>query len=178
MVVLGILRSINYSAPYITEGFRLVSGTDRTPTSRLRVLNHGTEIEVAGGITLDAADTLQKLLDATPSIRIAQLNNVGGFVTEADRMGRLIAARRLSTFTARECVSACLLAFLGGKERLLGSKGRLGFHEASVGGVGGGVARQANEFFRRAFLQRGIPSDFVDRALSTSASGMWYPTID
>ena len=181
MVFLGFIRLLGFTiqeVPMIEQGFRLTLGNDRTPPSQLRVVNHGTEVEVAGGITFGTADALKNILDAAPTIKIVQLNNVGGFITEADRLGQLISDRRLSTYTARECVSACLLAFMGGKERYLGSKGKLGFHQASVAGVGGEVAKEAQERYRRVLLQRGIPSSFVDRALSASPSSMWYPSME
>jgi hypothetical protein len=181
MVVLNTLRSIGFAAqgiPVVEQGFRMAWGTDRTPATQFRVVNHGKELEVGGGIKFGATDALQKLLDANPTVRVVQLNNAGGYIREADRMGRLISDRGLTTFTARECVSACLLAFLGGKERLLGSKAKLGFHEASIAGVGGNTTSRFNEEFRSAFLRRGLPGDFVERALATNASAMWYPTPD
>lgn len=179
MVFLGFIRLLGFTiqeVPMMEQGFRLALGTDRTPPSQLRVVNHGSEVEVAGGITFGTADALKNILDATPTIKIVQLNNVGGFITEADRIGQLISARGLSTYTARECDSACLLAFMGGKERYLGSNGKLGFHQASVAGVGGEVAKEAQDRYRNVLLERGIPNSFVDRALSASPSSMWYPS--
>jgi hypothetical protein len=181
LVVLGLLRLAGFCAqevPMLQQGFQLVLGTDRTPPSQLHILNHGTEVEVAGGMSFGTTEALKTILDATPTINTVQLNNIGGFIAEGERIGQLISARGLSTFTARECVSACLLAFMGGNKRYLGSKGRLGFHEASVAGVGGEVAKEGTERFRRVLLERGVPSAFVDRALTTAPSGMWYPTID
>jgi len=181
VVILGFIRLATFTlqeVPLMVEGFRLALGNDRTPPSQLRVVNHQTEVELAGGITFGATDALRKILDATPTIRIVQLNNVGGFITEADRLGQLISARGLSTYTPRQCVSACLLAFMGGKERYLGSKGKLGFHQASVAGVGGEVAKEAQQRYRNVLLERGIPSSFVDRALTAAPSSMWYPTVE
>ncbi|HUK02044.1 MAG TPA: GYF domain-containing protein [Steroidobacteraceae bacterium] len=179
MVVLGLLRLAGFSiqeAPMMEQGFLLALGRDRTTPSQLHVVNHGTEIEVAGGMSFGTTDAVQKLLVTTPTIRIVQLNNSGGFITEGERLGQLINAHGLSTYTARACVSACLLAFMGGRERFLSSSGRLGFHEASVAGVGGEVAKAGTESFRRIFLARGIPSSFIERALATPASSMWFPS--
>ena len=179
IVVLGLLRlaaSTLQQLPLLQQSLRLVFSGDSMPTSQLRILNHATEVELAGGMSLGTANALKTILDATPTIRIVQLNNVGGWISEGDRVRLLIKAHGLSTFTARECDSACLLAFMGGKERYLGTRGRLGFHEASVEGVGGGVAREGTERFRRVFLENRIPASFVNRALSTPPSAIWYPT--
>jgi hypothetical protein len=63
----------------------------------------------AGGLSQGTADSLQAILQANPNIRIIQLNNDGGRISEGTRLGKLIEAHGLATFTARECVSACLL---------------------------------------------------------------------
>jgi hypothetical protein len=181
MVVLALIRLAVFTqgeVPVVKEGLLLALGHDRTPASQLHVIDHGIEVEVSGGITYGTTNALQRLLDATPTIRVVRLNNLGGFITEADRLGQLISARGLSTYTTRLCVSACLLTFIGGKERYLGSRAKLGFHEVSVAGVGGQVAKRGTERFRQALLQRGASAEFIDRALSTSASSMWYPSLD
>jgi len=179
MVILGVLRLAAFSMqqiPSLQQSIKLVYGGDSTPQSAIHVVNHATEVEIAGGLSFGTTDALKTILDATPTIRTVQLNNVGGWISEGARLGELIQEHGLFTFTARECVSACLLAFMGGKERYLGSKGRLGFHEASVDGVGGEVAEEGNKQFRKLFESKGIPSEFISRAISTPASSMWYPT--
>lgn len=178
-VVLGLLRLAVYceqQVPTAEQSIGLMFGSDPMPVSQLHVVDHAKEVEIAGGMSFGTADKLKMILDATPSIRTVQLNNVGGWIAEGDRVGQLIRARGLSTFTARECDSACLLAFLGGNQRYLGSKGRLGFHEASVAGVGGEVAKEGTDRIRQVFLENGIPASFIDRALTTPAASMWYPT--
>jgi hypothetical protein len=44
------------------------------------------------------------------------------------------------------------------------------------GGVGGGAASAGTEEMRRNFRSKGIPDAFIDRALSTPAASIWYPT--
>jgi hypothetical protein len=162
--------------PTLRESFRVVSYQDRTIPSRIRVLNNGRDVEISGGISPGTADALRNVLDKTTTIRLVQLNNHGGRIEEGVRLGELIDAKGLATFTARECVSACILAFMGGKERYLGAKGRLGFHEASYFGGGGDMARAGTERERQVLLWKGLAEAFVDKALSTPASSMWFPT--
>jgi hypothetical protein len=178
-VVLGMLRLAAFGAqeaPMLQQSVGLLMRGDTMPAARLHVVNHGTEVELAGGMSFGAADSLRTILDATPTIRTVQLNNVGGWVTEGYRIGQLIRQRGLATYTARQCNSACLLAFMGGTERYLNSKGRLGFHEASVAGVGGEVAKGGTNRFREVFKENGVPDSFVERALATPPSTVWYPT--
>ena len=161
--------------PTLRESFRVVTYRDRTIPSQIRVLNSGKEVEISGGLSPGTADALRDVLDKTATIRVVQLNNNGGRIEEGVRLGELIEARGLTTFTARECVSACVLAFMGGGERYLGAKGRLGFHEASYFGGGGDMARAGTERERQVLLRKGLPEAFVSKALSTPASSMWFP---
>jgi hypothetical protein len=161
----------------IRDSWLIVTFRSKTPPSRIRVLNNRKEVEIAGGLSIGTAEALEAILDRTATIHIVHLNNDGGVVNEGVRLGELIKSRGVATFTARTCVSACLLAFMGGKERYLGTEGRLGLHEATVFGIGGNFARDTNERVRRVLLQRGLPESFINRALSTPASSMWYPSM-
>jgi len=162
--------------PTLRESFRVVTYRDRSLPSQIRVLNSGKEVEISGGLSPGTADTLRDVLNKTTTIRIVQLNSNGGRIEEGVRLGELIEARGLTTFTARECVSACVLAFMGGGERYLGAKGRLGFHQASYFGGEGDMARAGTERERQVLLRKGLSEAFVSKALSTPASSMWLPT--
>jgi hypothetical protein len=165
-------------APIAVESFKLATGHDTTAASRLRVLNRATEVEVSGGLSFGTADSLKTVLDATPTVKLIQLNNSGGWIPEGERLAKLVRERHLATYTARECDSACLLVFLAGTNRFLGANAHLGFHQASVAGITGEVAEKGNEAFREALTSRGVPADFIEHALSTPASSMWYPTSE
>jgi hypothetical protein len=181
MVALGLLGSFGQfvqQVPLWKQGFQLATGVDTTPSSKLQVLNRATELELSGGMSFGTADALETILRAAPTIRVVHLNSVGGYIQEGLRVGKLVESYGLTTYTERECVSACLLAFLGGKERLLGIGGRLGFHQASVAGVGGDIAKSGNDEFRELFERKGIPSTFTDKAMSTPPDKMWYPSAD
>jgi hypothetical protein len=178
-VVLGVIRVAGQSIqqiPTYQEGFRLLLGIDPTPRAAFRVFENGKEVEVTGGMPYGTAAALETLLDTTPTIRVVQLNSVGGFLSEGEQIGQLIDKRGLTTLTTRRCVSACVLAFLGGSERWLGTNAQLGFHQASVAGVGGQVADHGTARFRQDMLDRGVTNSFIDRAVLAPASGMWYPT--
>jgi hypothetical protein len=182
LMVLGVfVRLINAGitdAPIIAQSIDLVLGRDTMPAATLRVLNRATEVEIGGGISMGTAERVKTILDATPTVRMLQLNNVGGWIQEGAKVGALVEERKLATYTARECDSACLLIFMAGDERLLGSKGRLGFHAASVAGVEGEVAKEGLEVMRASLERRGVPESFISRALATPASSIWYPTTE
>lgn len=123
-------------------------------------------------------DAVKTFLDAAPAVQIIHLNSQGGRMNEAYQLYKTIKERNLSTYTSADCVSACSLAFLAGRERYLGESGRLGFHSTSIGELSGEVAKELNDEVRQTLQTHGVPNSFIDRALSTSPKDMWYPSKD
>ena len=182
MVFFGILRAVGdfttQGFPIIPEGAKLFVGIDNTPPHQIRLLRDGTEIELAGGMPFGTTDAVRKLLDTAPAVQVIHLNSQGGRMNEAYLLYKMIKERNLSTYTSADCVSACSLAFLAGRERYLGESGRLGFHSASIGGLSGEVVNEINNDVRQTLQTHGVPKSFIDRALSTSPKDMWYPNKD
>jgi|SRR5579863_7821883 hypothetical protein len=50
--------------------------------------------------------------------------------------------------------------------------------QASISGVRGAVGNLGTGCFRRDLLERGVSEAFVEQAMATLASTMWYPTAD
>lgn len=182
MVVLGLLRAVSdfttEGMPIIAEGAKLFVGIDNTPTHQIRLLRDGTELELAGGMPFGTAEAVRKFLDAAPAVQIIHLNSQGGRMNEAYQLYKMIKERSLSTYTSADCVSACSLAFLAGRERYLSESGRLGFHSTSIGELSGEIAKELNDDVRQTLNVHGVPKSFIDRALSTSPKDMWYPSKD
>ena len=182
MVVLGLLRAAGdfttQGIPVISEGAQLFVGIDKTPPHQIRLLRDGTELELAGGMPFGTTDAVKKFLDAAPAVQIIHLNSQGGRMNEAYQLYKTIKERNLSTYTSADCVSACSLAFLAGRERYLGESGRLGFHSTSIGELSGEVAKDLNDEVRQTLRTHGVPNSFINRALSTSPKDMWYPSKD
>lgn len=180
LVVVAGVAGIGYDfavlgGPVLRESLQMAVGIDSTPRNRFRILRGARELEIGGGLEFGTAELLAKFLDATPTIEVIHLNSVGGRLREGYDIARLIQSRGLKTYTATDCASACTIAFLGGRERLLGSKARLGFHSASIGGVDQSRMREINDDIRRTLERHGVPEAFIQRALATPADGMWYP---
>jgi hypothetical protein len=178
MVAIGVLQWVGMlviQAPMLWQSARMLAGIEDMPVAELRLLNDGTELVVTGGLVYGTTDKVRTLLDASPAVRVVHLHSIGGWITEGVLLGRLIEERGLTTYTATTCDSACVLAFIGGKDRLLGREGRLGFHQGSVGGVGGQVAQGATDEQRERLEALGVPAAFIAKALSTPPDDMWYP---
>jgi hypothetical protein len=177
IVALGAVYDFNtVIGPMLAESGRIATRTEDVAPHQLRLLRDGTEVEVAGGMPLGTAVALRKLLDATPSVQVVHLNSVGGRVSEGYEIYHLVRDRKLITYTATNCMSACTIAFLGGVQRLLSTRALLGFHSISFAGIDQRLIPDINVELRQTLLSHGAPAWFVEKALNTNADSMWYPT--
>jgi hypothetical protein len=174
LLLLGAVGIVQ--TPILDQSVMLALGRDTMPAADLRIVNRDTEVEISGGLSFGTAERLEAILDATPTIRSVRLDSTGGWIVEGAKLADLVERRRLATRTSRTCDSACLLVFMAGEGRFLGPHANLGFHEASVAGIGGRLATQGTQTLRAALQRRGVPEAFIRDALSTPASSIWYPT--
>lgn len=178
-IVLGILQygsQLNKFVPLAHRSVELVMGLDDTLPHQLRLLRGGTEVELAGGMSIGTAKALKAILDAAPAIKVVHLNSDGGFVAEGYRVNRVLSERKLATYTSARCASACTIAYLGGSERYIAPNGALGFHSSSFGSVDSQIAPELNDDMAKTLRAYGAQQWFIDKAFATPASSMWYPT--
>jgi hypothetical protein len=182
MIVVSVIQTaasfVTVGAPQLAGIFEIVTGDSEVGPHQFHILANGQMLEFSGGITFGVASEMEGFLDAMSGVKTVRLNSVGGRIREAQRMADIIKARALSTFVVRDCLSACTIVFLGGKERYLLSTARLGFHQPAFRGMTTSERRGTiAEEIRR--LQRfGLSKAFAERANSATPSGMWYPDKD
>jgi hypothetical protein len=180
-VILGAAESVlNFAVsgvPQIKELYNIYRGDAEMGGYAFRVLRDGRELEFSGGITFGAAKDFQRFLDAMPAIQVVHLNSPGGRVAEAERIGHLLSARKLSTYVVGNCLSACTTIFLSGRERLISPQGRLGFHQPDFPGLSNEERRNiiANEELR--LRQFGVSATFAHKANLAPPEDMWFPTV-
>ncbi|MDB5592667.1 hypothetical protein [Enterovirga sp.] len=134
------------------------------------------EIRLRGEIGEGTAHHLRQLLRAHPEVRLLSLSSDGGLVDEAEQMGDTVAALGLSTYVPDGCLSACTLVFVRGRERLVASSGRLGFHAPwEWDETGSQPVEVSAEQERQAYVAAGIAPDFAAEAVRVPSSDMWYP---
>jgi hypothetical protein len=182
MIVIGVIQTAasfaTVGAPQLAGIFEIVTGDSEVGPHQFHILANGQMLEFSGGITFGVASEMAGFLDAMSGVKTIRLNSIGGRIREAQRMADIIKARALSTFVVRDCLSACTIVFLGGKERYLLSTARLGFHQPAFRGMTTSERRGtiAEEIQR---LQRfGLSKAFAERANTATPSGMWYPDKD
>tara|TARA_B110000114_G_scaffold178813_1_gene212374 strand:- start:59 stop:901 length:843 start_codon:yes stop_codon:yes gene_type:complete len=97
-------------------------------------------IVITGAIGPDSTFAAEKLLgqrkpcasangEIIRPIRV-NLESAGGYLKDGYKLGRLLRAKGITAVIEGDklCASSCAVAFLGGKERLVGSKGSILFH--------------------------------------------------
>src|SRR5438445_484909 len=96
----------------------------------IRLLRDGTELEMVGEVTREAAAEIATMLAQNPKITVMQLTSEGGEMAAAFRLVTQVQDRALTTYVPSMCVSACTLVFLSGRERYISPEAKLGFHQA------------------------------------------------
>lgn len=143
---------------------------------QVNLLPGGREIEVSGGLGYGVTASVAKLLASNPDIRRIRLNSGGGALSEGVRLREIIIAHGLDTYSSRECSSACVSAFIGGRFRYLRRGARMGFHlprnwePLSTSPVSGPYAAELGYF-----QQRGVPDWFLESWIR-SGQKFWFPT--
>ena len=135
----------------------------------------GRDIRLAGELTDGAAKRLARLLEANPQVERIHLTSEGGLVDEGEALGKLIGKRGLATYVPDYCVSACTLAFVRGRERLMTKASRIGFHSPFEVGLFGQNFRSDGKDERAAYLAAGLTADFVEAVFKVAPDDLWSP---
>lgn len=180
VILIAVLQSIGsfvkFGVPQLSESVRVAFLNDPdVPDYTIHLLNGGTEIEIIGGMKYGLAEEFKKILKASGQVRVVHLDSVGGRLGEGAALNAVIKENGLTTFVAAKCMSACTLAFAGGKQRILKKDAVLGFHRGAFGGEDQ-VDDHQGGIERRIFLDAGFSRSFIDKALSTPNKEMWTPT--
>jgi hypothetical protein len=170
IVLIGV-RFVQVGIPQVDAAWRMAFEDDPdVPGYTMRIMRDGQEMEIAGGFKFGLTRDARAMMDTAPNLKVLHLASIGGRIGEARELAQLIVERGLVTYTATQCLSACTIAFIAGRDRFLKTEGRLGFHRASFAGQDNAVA------MRDLLLAAGIERPFVDRVSAQAASGMWYPS--
>ena len=143
--------------------------------TRLALGPMGRDVRLSGELTEGAAERLARLLDDHGSVERIHLTSEGGLVEEGAAIGALIARHGLVTYVPDYCVSACTLAFVRGRERLVLAEARLGFHAPYETGPFGVEIAADSAPERAAYLAAGVEAEFVDAALKVRPDDLMIP---
>ena len=158
--------------PLLKDAFNeIIEDPHRGPRG-VQLNSKDQSVLVYGFISRSVAQDLAATLNSHPDIRLVEFDSEGGRVSPAEQIGDLIRSRGLDTRVSNGCISACILAFLGGHERFMRVGASFGFHAAIHGD--GSIGEEQTESIRQRVIAAGVAKPFVDRAFRERL--IWYPS--
>jgi RDD family len=180
--VLGMVQLaasfVMVGAPQLAGIYEILSGDRRVGPHQFHIIANGRTLEFSGGITFGVAQEFEGFLNAAATVNAVRLDSIGGRILEAQKIADLIKSRNLTTFVVRECLSACTIVFLGGKERVVLPTARLGFHQPAFRGMTADDRTAAIAIETQRLQRFGLSREFAERANRAAPDDMWFPTMD
>lgn len=162
-------------APQIAEFWQIANDEDPVGKYQFRVLRDAAELELSGDLSFRVARDAENYLDNYPTIKIIHLNSSGGRIREARTLARLIADRKLSTYTASGCSGACIIPFAAGQQRLMRAGAHIAFYAYDLPGLSPEEAEAEYQKDRIDLLSRDIDSAFVEKIFHAPRDNPWTP---
>jgi hypothetical protein len=181
LATVGLIGLIMHerALPALAELWAIHSGDQTIGALEVEMGVDGQTLYVSGTFRAHSEDTVQQALTRNPAIRTVVLQGPGGRIAVGIALFRMFRERTLRTRVDRDCASACTLAFLGGVQRTVSRRGRLGFHAASFPGMGEGDMQDTNRDIRNFLIHTaGLTPAFASRVIETPANSIWVPTYE
>jgi hypothetical protein len=132
---------------------------------------------ISGGIGMGSTKALRAMLDLHPDVLEVELDSPGGMAVEGFGMTNLLLFAGVRTVVTNACASACTIMFMAGDERVIGAKGRLGYHRSySITGDFGSGWNEVDFEMAQWMKLRGASDEFIRRALDTPGWDLWVPS--
>ncbi|MBT3408979.1 zinc-ribbon domain-containing protein [Candidatus Woesearchaeota archaeon] len=180
LVVLGWIQSIilyiNSGIPQIIEFSKIALNKDSLPQYEIRILNKGKELEISGGIKFGLTNEVERYFKKYPNIKILHLNSIGGRISEAKKLSRIVKNKNITTYTSTGCYSACIDIFIAGKYRFINKNADLGFHQPSFPGMDASDLNSEIAKQEQFYINQGTKKDFIKKAFSTPNNDLWKPS--
>ena len=160
------------TVPQLTAaGISVVSSIDKRSAS---VTVESNRLMIHGDLTDKVVSDLVKALSSHPESETLVLDSRGGRVSSALKIREIAKNNALNTFVRDECDSACIVAFVGGWDRIAAPGAKFGFHGFSVFGVAA-ATQIADE--KKELLALGASREFVERAFDPDRDTLWFPEL-
>jgi hypothetical protein len=148
---------------------------------QLKVSEDQQQLVIRGDLDIGITTAVRSTLATYPRIQSVIMHSRGGHIYEGRGLARIFIEYEIDTYVFDECSSACTTAFIGGKQRYIGTQGKLGFHQYSVATsktsqfVNFYNLRKEQQRDLALFRARGIDQAFLDRVFDQPASRIWFP---
>ncbi|MEY5098300.1 MAG: hypothetical protein RJA36_1019 [Pseudomonadota bacterium] len=141
------------------------------PAAAMTLVTQGDTVFATGPV-LDDLRQFEAALAQPGITTVAFVNSPGGSLWTGLRVGQLIASKGLDTVAAGQCMSACSIMFMGGRERRYADNfhprltmiGLHGAHRADTRQVESAAQPQLYAFYKARIGER-FQTDIINRAL-------------
>lgn len=197
LAALLLAESVTQAAPARPPVIEMVApapapASAKKAEPKIHVSEDGETVYFTGMLSEGSFLKFEAVLRDAPKARRLVLGSIGGLTVEGRLIAALVRKRRLDTHVEFYCASACTQVFVSGRERVIGPRAKLGFHQAVVvdkEGQAKGVRRaterklhptliygiNGNDTLRLAYEQAGIDPAFIAKVLDTRHADMWTP---
>ena len=131
-------------------------------------------VHIVGPMHLGMVRNVEKLIKENPGLDSVLLDSPGGLIIAGQRLAALIEARQMTTQVSHICMSACTIALLAGKERIVGEASLIGFHDSVVSGASLAAVGASDDYYTRLYGQ--LPQAFIKKVKATPNESMWIPS--
>lgn len=181
VIIIGIsslTQTTLFTIPQCKEFISILFGDKGIPEYKITVLPGGTEIEFKGGLRSGASNDLQKILNSVPQAKVLHIDSVGGRITEAIEIGKMIQKKKMTTYCSSEALSAATVILMNGYQRIITPDAVIGFHSGSFPGALPEMTDAINSTIRNTMKSAGVSERFTEKVLQTSSDEMWYPSYE
>jgi hypothetical protein len=162
-------------APILIERIRIAGGDEHLTPFELQLSDDGKALRISGALKHGLTQQFKTVVERSPDLTIVILNSEGGRLSEAMGLAALIQDRALATYTTDGCYSACTLAFVAGTPRGMAGSAAIGFHQPSMPSGDPKLLAEGVMAYKDQMRKFGIQQAFLDRAVLTESSDMWFP---
>jgi hypothetical protein len=135
--------------------------------SRMASCDGGDVLKLRGDIEAGDYVKFRSQFGGRQRIVGLDLDSPGGSLHEGVRIAALTRQKRLATFVAKECDSACAFIFLLGTKRYVSRDAKIGVHAVGIDGrEDNGTIRDTIRFARLS-AKLGIPSSTIGKMVAT-----------
>lgn len=163
--------------PYCQLMSKIAVGLDPLNDYEL-VRTDENSVSIEGHIGANLPADLEAVLNGAREVEWIRLNSSGGWAKTAWELRDIITARDLRVSVGEHCESACFLVFMAADVRAIHPTARIGMHSAASAMGSDVLSVLTTALIRPTLVADGVPEAFLDKALSTPAEGMWYPTTE
>ena len=177
IMLFGFVVSAQLLLHYVPtkQYLKIALGMDHVSIEGYEIKVQGKMLIVLGAFDYGLPKEIKSRVLANEKIKTIWLESSGGHVNVAHKVAEFISKKKLNTYVAYSCHSACTIAFLAGTKRMMTSYARLGFHHPYMPGIPRYVLEHYTVRDRNFMLNRGVKSSFIDKAFAMEPETLWFP---